>query len=209
VTELGAITEPGVQTRVPQLIVMAGLPGAGKSTIAEVVGNRLALPVVSVDPLESAILSAGIERDQPTGLAAYLVAETIAEAVLAGGAGVIVDAVNAVEPAREQWARLGRRQSVPVKFIEVVCSDPELHRARLEKRNRELPHLAEPTWHAVEQRTDEWETWSGSSAVVPRITLDSVQPLGVNVEQALGFITGVVAHPTGRAAAPDEPLPDD
>jgi predicted kinase len=189
-TELCAITEPGARMALPQLIVTAGLPGAGKSTIAEVVGNRLGVPVVSVDPLESAILSAGIAPDQPTGLAAYLVAETIAEAVLVGGAGVIVDAVNAVEPARDQWVRLAGRQNVPVKFLEVVCSDPALHRARLEKRHRELPHLAEPTWHAVEQRTDEWESWSGSSAAVPRITLDSVLALGSNVERAIAFIHG-------------------
>lgn len=189
-TELGAITEPGVHSALPQLVVMAGLPGTGKSTIAEVIGNRVGLPVVSVDPIESAILSAGIDSDQPTGLAAYLVAETIAEAVLTGGAGVIVDAVNAVEPARDQWVRLAARQNVPARFIEVVCSDPELHRTRLANRGRELPHFAEPTWHAVEQSIDEWESWSGSSAAVPRITLDSVQPLGVNVEQALSFIVG-------------------
>lgn len=188
--ELGAITEPGVHTPVPQLVVMAGLPGAGKSTIAEVVGNRLALPIVSVDPIESAILSAGIDPDQPTGLAAYLVAETIAESVLIGGAGVIVDAVNAVEPAREQWVRLAARQGVPVKFVEVLCSDEELHRTRLAARDRGLAHFAEPTWHAVEQSMDEWESWTGSSAAVARITLDSVQPLGVNVEQALAFIHG-------------------
>jgi predicted kinase len=190
VTELGAITEPGVHSSAPQLVVMAGLPGTGKSTIAEVIGNRVGLPVVSVDPIESAILSAGIDSDQPTGLAAYLVAETIAEAVLTGGAGVIVDAVNAVEPARDQWVRLAARQNVPAKFVEVVCSDPELYRTRLASRSRDRPHFAEPTWHAVEQSIDEWESWSGSSAAVPRITLDSVQPLGVNVEQALAFIVG-------------------
>ena len=55
---------------VTQLIVMAGLPGAGKSTIGEIVGARLGATVVSVDPIESAILRAGIDADQPTGLAA-------------------------------------------------------------------------------------------------------------------------------------------
>jgi len=170
------------------LIVTAGLPGAGKSTIAEVVGNRLGAPVVSVDPIESAILSAGINSDEPTGLAAYLVAETIAEAVLTGGGSVIVDAVNAVEPARDQWVRLAERQKVTIKFLEVVCSDPGLHRTRLASRGRRLAHLAEPTWHAVEQSLDEWEAWSGTSGAVPRITLDSVQPLGVNVQQALAFL---------------------
>ena len=70
------------------LIVTAGLPGAGKSTIAEVVGNRLGLTLLSVDPIEAAILSAGIDSEQPTGLAAYLVAEAMAEGVLATGRGV-------------------------------------------------------------------------------------------------------------------------
>lgn len=51
---------------VTQLIVMAGLPGAGKSTIGEIVGARLGATVVSVDPIESAILRAGIDADQPT-----------------------------------------------------------------------------------------------------------------------------------------------
>lgn len=170
------------------LIVTAGLPGAGKSTIAEVVGNRLGAPVVSVDPIESAILSAGIDGDQPTGLAAYLVAETIAEAVLAGGGSVIVDAVNAVEPARQQWLGLADRQKVPIRFLEVVCSDAELHRERLLARGRRLAHLTEPSWHAVEQSVDEWEAWSGATGAVPRVTLDSIEPLGVNVERALKFL---------------------
>ena len=55
---------------VTQLIVMAGLPGAGKSTIGEIVGARLGATVVSVDPIESAILRAGIDAHHPTGLAA-------------------------------------------------------------------------------------------------------------------------------------------
>ena len=63
----------------PLLVVTAGLPATGKSTIAEVVGNRLGIPVLSVDPIEAAILSAGIDSAQPTGLAAYLVAEAMAE----------------------------------------------------------------------------------------------------------------------------------
>ncbi|MBX3194486.1 MAG: ATP-binding protein [Microbacteriaceae bacterium] len=167
------------------LVVTAGLPAAGKSTIAEVVSNRLGLPVLSVDPIEVAILSAGIGADQPTGLAAYLVAETMAEGVLASGRGVVIDAVNAVEPAREQWVRLAARQSATLRFIEVMCSDPELHRDRLAARSGR--HAAGPAF-AVEQSLAEWEPWGGESAAAPRITLDTVQPLGVNVEQALAFL---------------------
>ncbi len=172
------------------LIAMAGLPAAGKSTIAGILGARLSASVVSVDPIESAILEAGIDRDQPTGLAAYLVAETMAGLVLESGHDVIVDAVNGVDPAREQWVNLARSRGDTLRFIEVICSDVELHRARLESRGRRLPHVNEPSWHAVEQSLDEYAPWAGVSAATPRITLDSARPLGANVEAALAFVTG-------------------
>jgi predicted kinase len=172
------------------LIAMAGLPASGKSTIAEILGGRLSASVVSVDPIESAILEAGIDSDQPTGLAAYLVAETIAGLVLESGHDVIVDAVNGVDPAREQWVRLAHARGETLRFIEVICSDLELHRERLEARGRRLPHVNEPSWHAVEQSLDEYSPWTGASAAVPRITLDSARPLGVNVDAAFAFITG-------------------
>jgi len=170
---------------------MAGLPGSGKSTIAELVGEQLGKPLVSVDPIESSILRAGIDSDQPTGLAAYLVAEALAESIIrAGRGGVIIDAVNAVLPAREQWVNLAKRLGEPLKFVEVICSDPVIHRARLEARSRNLPNLAEPTWHAVEQSLDEYSEWTGASADAARITLDSVEPLDVLVQRAVAFLKG-------------------
>ncbi|MHA7987120.1 AAA family ATPase [Rathayibacter sp. CAU 1779] len=174
--------------RVPVLIAMAGLPGAGKSTIAEVISARLSATIVSVDPIESAILHAGIDADQPTGLAAYLVAETLAEQVLMSGHSVIVDAVNAVEPARLQWRDLALRADVPLRVIEVECSDPELHRERLEKRVRNLPHFEEPSWRAVEQSLEDYQPWKGECAALPRITLDTVNALGQNVDAAIRFL---------------------
>lgn len=173
---------------VTQLIVMAGLPGAGKSTIAQIVGARLGATVVSVDPIESAILRAGIAADQPTGLAAYLVAEEIAENELDSGRTVIVDAVNAVEAARLQWRDLAERAEVRLRVIEIVCSDELLHRGRLEKRERRLPHLEETTWRAVEQSLEGYAAWTGPSSALPRVTIDSVGSLGSNVDAALAFI---------------------
>ncbi|HWH27042.1 MAG TPA: AAA family ATPase [Pseudolysinimonas sp.] len=169
------------------LIVTAGLPASGKSTIAEIVGNRLSIPVLSVDPIEAAILDAGIDSDQPTGLAAYLVAERLAQAQLGMGHSVIIDAVNAVEPAREQWVRLATEQGTPIRFLEVVCSDPDVHRERLRARRLAAPH-SQAAHHAVEQSLDEWEPWTGPTGGVPRVTLDSMLPLGVNVDQAVAFL---------------------
>jgi len=170
------------------LVAMAGLPGSGKSAVAEQIAARLSIPVVSVDPLESAILSAGIDAGQPTGLAAYLVAERIAEAVLRSRQSLIVDAVNAVQPAREQWVTLADRYGVEVRFIEVVCSDRDVHRARLEQRRRDLAHIAEPSWYAMEQSLDEYAPWSHLAEQRPRLQLDTVEPLPDLVDRAVAVL---------------------
>jgi predicted kinase len=108
--------------------------------------------------------------------------------VMHAGHGVIIDAVNAVDPAREQWVNLAARSGQTLRFIEVVCSDVTVHRNRLEARQRNLPHLTEPTWHAVEQSLDEYADWSGPSGAADRLTLDSVKPLDELVERALEFL---------------------
>lgn len=173
---------------VPLLVVMAGLPGTGKSTIAEILGGRLGGTNVSVDPIESSILQAGIAADQPTGLAAYLVAETLAEQVLSSGRSVVVDAVNAVEPARLQWRDLAERTHVSLRVIETVCSDAHLHDERLTKRVQNRSLSANLIRQAVEQSVEGYQKWDGADALLPRITLDTVNPLGSNVESALDFI---------------------
>ncbi|MDE3722965.1 ATP-binding protein [Nocardiopsis sp. N85] len=165
------------------LIAMAGLPGAGKSSVAESLGRELAAPVVSVDPIEAAMWRAGVARGQPTGLAAYAVAEAVADGVLALGQTVIIDAVNAVEEAREQWRSLAVRHGVPVVFIEVVCSDPAVHRGRLEGRSRGIEGFHEPTWEAVERRREEFAPWAGD-----RLVLDSVIDVPSNVARALELL---------------------
>src|SRR5262249_10097594 len=144
---------PELLVSTPMLVVLSGLPGTGKSALASRLGQRLRLPVLSVDPIESAILRAGIVPRFETGLAAYLVAEALADAQLALGMGAIVDAVNSVEPAKEIWRKLTGRYGVALRVIECKCSDEALHRQRLSSRRREVaPNFPEPTWDDVQRR---------------------------------------------------------
>ncbi|MFE2475231.1 AAA family ATPase [Streptomyces sp. NPDC059389] len=101
------------------LIAMAGLPAAGKSSVAQELGRALPAAVVSVDPIEAAMWRAGVERTQPTGLAAYLVAEAVADTALGLGQSVIIDAVNAVQghaSSGEGWPTDTRRPSRSSKW---------------------------------------------------------------------------------------------
>ena len=138
-----------------RLIVFSGLPGTGKSAVADALGRHLGLPVLSVDPIESAIVRAGIDRSFETGLAAYVVVEGLAEQSLECGLDAIVDAVNSVDDARDMWRALAQRHRAPLVIIECTVSDLAVHAARLAGRNRGLA-LPEPTWTSVERRRREW-----------------------------------------------------
>ncbi|SDE32176.1 Predicted kinase [Streptomyces griseoaurantiacus] len=190
----GLSAGPPVWDSARMLIAMAGLPAAGKSSVAEALGRVLPAPVVSVDPVEAAMWRAGVEHGQPTGLAAYLVAEAVADGVLALGQSVIVDAVNAVEAARRQWRTLAGRHGVPVVFLEVVCSDPAVHRRRLEGRSRDIPGFEEPTWEAVEETRAAFEPWTDR-----RLVLDALADPASNLAEAWAYVAA--------AAPPPRPAP--
>lgn len=154
---------------VSQLIVFGGLPGTGKSTLARELSSRRGCPLLRVDEIEAALWRAGISREQPTGLAAYLLAETIAENCLRVGGEVIVDAVNPVEEARETWRELAGRTGASLRFVEVVCSDLVEHRRRVRERSADIEGQRVPSWEQVRAR--HYQPWRD-----PRLILDSNLP---------------------------------
>ena len=162
------------------LVVMVGLPAAGKSAVAEDLARALGCAVLSVDPVEAAMWRSGVGRDQPTGLAAYVIVEALATEQLALGHDVVIDAVNAVEPAREQWRGLAERTDTALRFIEVRCSDEDEHRRRLAARVRDIEGFPEPTWDYVQATRAGFEDWSDE-----RLVLDSMNPRPDNLSRAL------------------------
>lgn len=146
------------------LIVFSGLPGVGKSVLARAVSSALSAVLIRMDELEAVMRRTGIEDSQPTGLAAYTVAEVIAERCLQAGCGAVVDAVNALEAPRQQWREVGRRTAAVVCVVEVVCSDAAEHRRRVESRTADLTGQLLPTWEEV--LTREYEPWHEERLVI-------------------------------------------
>jgi predicted kinase len=167
------------------LVLMGGLPGVGKSTIASELGRLLPAVVLSVDHIEDAMLRAGLAPSFETGVAAYEVGAAVAKEQLALGHSVIADAANYLEVGRDTWRQAARPHEAPIRVVHVECSDLGAHEQRLRQRNRGLTHYPEPTWAEVEQRRLQVEPWSGDLLVV-----DSAEPLDATIAKCLTFLRG-------------------
>jgi predicted kinase len=148
-----------------KLVVLAGLPGSGKSTVADGLSRQLSMPVFSVDPIEAAMWRGGLLREQ-TGIAAYEVAIALAGEQLRLGHSVIADAVNPVEAPRAAWRNLAARHRAELKIIECVCADEAVHRQRIEARIRGIEGMQEVTWARVLERRAGYEPWKDDRLVL-------------------------------------------
>jgi predicted kinase len=156
---------------VRKTIVISGLPGTGKSTVAEGLAEKLKFPLFSVDPIESSIIKSGLIRSFETGLAAYLVAETLAAEQLKVGLSVIIDAVSGVQEARDMWHALSDKYNSRLIIIECVL-DRDIHKKRIEARVRNMHGMPEVTWKNVENRRNEYLEWEEE-----RLALDTSNEL--------------------------------
>jgi predicted kinase len=167
----------------PRLIVMSGLPGSGKSEIAEAVGASIKAPVFAKDWVEAPLLKSGFLTLDQLGWLGYELLTTLADRQLALGQSAVLDSVAVSESIRSTWRELTRRHDAGWVVIECVCSDSELHRLRLDRRERGITGWPEPDWSEVERVRATYAPWGE-----PRLELDAVSPLSDNVARALAYL---------------------
>ena len=136
------------------LIVLGGLPGTGKSTVANALARKIGAMHLRIDTIEQAMRDAGQTVAGPEG---YLVARDVARENLRLGLSVIVDAVNPIAYTRELWPDVAAATAARLVEIELVCSDMGEHRRRVETRTVDVDGLRLPTWQDVLDR--EYEPW--------------------------------------------------
>lgn len=149
------------------LVVVGGLPGTGKTTVASLVAKRLGVGFVRVDTVEQALRDHA-DLAGPVGIAGYAVAYALAAEQLALGLGVVVECVNPLQATRDAWAETGRVAGVAALQVELVCSDLREHRRRIETRTVSVRNLVPPTWDEVRAR--EIEPWPGEHLVLDTAT---------------------------------------
>jgi predicted kinase len=142
------------------LIILSGLPGTGKTTLARELGGTLLAVHVRVDSIEQAMRNAGWQVHGE----GYAVAQAIAEDNLRLGHIVIADSVNPWPRTRDDWRAVAQRAEVGFVEVEVVCSDVDEHRRRVESRQSDIAGHRLPTWQEVLAR--DYHPWNRAPLIV-------------------------------------------
>lgn len=156
------------------LIVLGGLPGCGKTTVARLLAQQLDATHLRIDTIEQSLRATGIAK---VGVAGYAIAQRIAADNLSLGRSVIADCVNPVRESRAAWHAVATGAGMAIIEIELACSDPVQHRARVETRSADIPGHVLPNWEDVQ--TLAYEPWPGA------LRIDTA---GRNAEQTVAAI---------------------
>lgn len=183
----------------PGLVVLGGLPGTGKSTIALPVARRLGAAYLRIDTIEQALADSG-ELPQRPRAAGYLAGYALARDELGVGLTVLVECVNPLKLTRDAWRDVGERHGAWVLEVELVCSDRREHRRRVENRVVDIPGLVLPTWHQVTER--EYEPWERDHLVIDTAATSATEAAGLVVTAATTATTATANAKTAVSRPP-------
>ncbi|MEW6340902.1 MAG: AAA family ATPase [Paraburkholderia sp.] len=159
------------------LIAFGGLPGTGKTTVAQALARKLAAVYLRIDTLEQAFIASGNGKTD-IGPAGYLAGYAVARDNLRLGLTVVADSVNSLHITRRAWRNIALEAGVRILEIELICSDATTHRLRVEGRRADIPGHTLPTWKNVLDR--QYDPWEAEHLVV--------DTANVSVEQAVETI---------------------
>ncbi len=169
----------------PTLFILSGLPGVGKSALARLLAAEYGAAWLRIDTIEQALRDMCGFEPQGEG---YRLAYRLAADNLRAGVSVVADSCNPIRLTRHEWEAVAHDAEARAVNIEVVCSDRDEHRRRVESRWAEAESRAEagrrvetrkskpsagdvsglipPTWAEVKAR--EYHPWT-----TPRVIIDT------------------------------------
>jgi predicted kinase len=132
------------------LIILGGLPGAGKTTIAQALSKQIGATHLRIDTIEETIKVMQL-RGEEVEKAGYLIAYEIAKDNLLLGNTVIADSVNSTITTRNAWQDVATSVDTPFIEVEIICFEREAHKKRIEQRASNM------TWNDIQNC--EYQIW--------------------------------------------------
>jgi predicted kinase len=145
------------------LVVVTGVPGTGKSVVAEAAADMLGAALLAHDWAMSGLrpfpeLQTALDAMEPPGhrIVGWSILGALSRAQLRRGGSVVVDGV-ARAPEIARCREIAQEFSVGLVVIMTQCSDLGIHRSRIEGRQRAIPNWYELDWAHVLAARAGWE----------------------------------------------------
>jgi predicted kinase len=167
------------------VLVLTGLPGTGKSTVAEAVGRAIGAPVFSGDWLLGALKPSGVlsklDHSVVVDLSDRLLRTLITRQLMLGQSAIVDTIIN--DELANEWASAAVGSGARFLVVECVCTDERLHRERVGPRTRNIPGWHEIGWDHVERMREAYV-----SPDAEHLTIDAVSSLDGNVRSVVEYL---------------------
>jgi predicted kinase len=164
------------------LVIFSGLPGTGKSTLAERLARELHWPLLCIDDVIGEVPeNPGIEFwDSRVAILLDLIGTQ-----LKLGISVIADSVF-MNMDRHHAQELAQKYQARFLPVHVFVSDERVWEGRVTMRSKELNDPDVATWERIQHQRERFREWEPDTALF----VDSLNPIDENYQQVLDFVTG-------------------
>ncbi len=187
----------------PTLVLVTGLQGTGKSTVADTAARLLAAPVLAHDWAMSGLRPYGtiqhaLDGMTPPGHGAvgWSIVTALARLQLRRDATVVLDGM-ARAPDVERCREVAAQERARFVVVLTTMSDAQVHRSRIEGRDRGIPNWYEIDWSHVQRSMATWDPPDNVD-----LTLDGVDSAEANAGRLATVLFGQGEH-AGDGVAPE------
>jgi len=164
-----------------KLVIFSGLPGTGKSTLAERLARELHFPLLCIDDVIGEVPeNAGV----PFWDSKVTILLDLIETQLKVGLSIIADSVfmNMDRNYAQELARKYQAQFLP---IYVFVSDENAWKERVTSRFKTLNNNDVATWERVQHQRERFRVWEVGTALF----IDSLDTVDDNYQKVFDFVT--------------------
>jgi predicted kinase len=156
----------------PALVLLSGLPGAGKTTFALALAPRLGAEHIESDAVRRTLFAAPI-YDSRESAQVFARVEALARAALEGGRHAVIDATNVAQKDRRRFVRLAQRFDAAIVAVRIMAPDEEIRRRLRDPRDG---------FSQADVRVFEMMRAKVERFAVPAVVVDTRYPVEPSVE---------------------------